>query len=101
MRYTALMISVVFSAFVVAFVPAAAQSCTMPAAAVEMDGRYAGVSDCTEVETFSIDTPGAGPDRTCSTHFNQALNGAGVHAPRRHPTAEAARVPYRLLAPAG
>jgi hypothetical protein len=58
MRYTALMISAVISAFVVAFVPAAAQSCTMPAAAVEMDGRYAGVSDCTEVETFSIDTPG-------------------------------------------
>lgn len=58
MRYTALMISAIFSAFVVAFVPAAAQSCTMPAAAVEMDGRYAGVSDCTEVETFTIDTPG-------------------------------------------
>lgn len=31
MRYTVLMISAVFSAFVVAFVPAAAQSCTMPA----------------------------------------------------------------------
>lgn len=58
MRRLALTIFAAIAAIVSTAGPAAAQTCTMPPAAAEMDDRYTGVLDCTHVEYFTIDTPG-------------------------------------------